>query len=91
MTRNISGSGAYLLLSEPLPLFSRYRAHLLIPTIGQEGNADLEDIDTIAIVVRLDTARGAGGDIQYSVALYFERMSPRSRQIVLEYVDSTRE
>ncbi len=87
-TRNVSGSGAYIVLDEPLPMFGRYHVHLLFPVLDADGNPGVEDIEVVAIVVRHSLIE-EGGARKHCVALYFDRVSPPDRERIIDFVDAT--
>jgi c-di-GMP-binding flagellar brake protein YcgR len=86
-TRNLSGSGAYITLDEPLPLFGRYHVHLLLPVVGADGQPEIEDIEVTAIVVRHSTLEEDGA-LRHCHALYFDNVHPRDRERIIEFVDT---
>jgi len=90
-TQNLSGSGAYVLLDDPLPLFSRYRVLLLLPIIGPDEAEGIEEVEAVAVVVRHDPVEQESGPPRHCMALYFERISPRDKEAVIEFVDGLHE
>jgi len=86
-TRNLSGSGAYVVLDEPLPLFSRYRLLLLLPVSGPDATERIEEVEVVAVVVRHDLVEQEAAAPRHCMALYFERISPKDKQTVIEFVD----
>jgi c-di-GMP-binding flagellar brake protein YcgR len=86
-TKNLSASGAYVVLDEPLPMFGRYQVHLLLPGSGPDGEVAVEDVEAVAIVVRHDEVPGPEGGTQHYMALYFDRISNEDRERIIEFVD----
>ncbi len=87
-TQNLSGSGAYITLEEPLPLFGRYHVHLLLPVTGEDGQPEIEDIEVTAIVVRHNRVEEEDGGVRHCHALYFDNVHPRDRDRIIEFVDT---
>jgi len=86
-TRNVSGSGAYIVMDDPLPMFGRYHVHLLFPVGDADGKPAVEDIEVVAIVVRHSLIEEAGAK-RHCVALYFDRVSPTDRERIIDFVDA---
>lgn len=84
-SRNLSGSGAYLVLDEPLAVFERLLVRLTLP-LSSESDGERDEIRLSALVVRRDEIEEEGRT-RHCHALYFDRVSPRDRERVNRFVD----
>ena len=83
-TMNISSSGVYCKLDKELPLMSRVKLILMIPGAKKEGS--LKDLEVSGIVVRQHPVTIDGAVKHYDVAIFFEDLSDKNREIIDGYI-----
>ncbi|MBI4436929.1 MAG: PilZ domain-containing protein [Candidatus Omnitrophica bacterium] len=85
-TKNISITGAYCQVSQPIPTFAKVSITLSVPVMGQERKAP-QEIRCEGVVVRSEkTVRENGNPEKYFVAIYFTRLNVQDREILNQYV-----
>ena len=83
-TMNISSSGVYCKLDKELPLMSRIRLMLMIPDPAKEGA--LKDLEVDGVVVRQHPVTIDGVIKHYDVAIFFEDLSEKDKEIISGYI-----
>ena len=83
-TMNISSSGVYCKLDKELPLMSRVRLILMIPDPAKEGT--LKDLEVNGVVVRQHPVTMDGVIKHYDVAIFFEDISEKDKEIITGYM-----
>lgn len=83
-TMNISSSGVYCKLDKELPLMSRVKLMLMIPDPVKDGN--LKNLAVNGIVVRQHPVVIDGVTKHYDVAIFFEDLSEKDKDIIIRYV-----
>ena len=79
---NISLSGVYCKVDSPIPLMSRIQIILLLPKSEKKS----QKIETTGVVVREHPVIISGKIIHYDVAIFFDSLSPRDRDLIAEHV-----
>ena len=83
-TLNISSSGVYCKLDKELPIMSRVKLMLMIPDANKEGS--LKDLEVSGIVVRQHPVTIDGVIKHYDVAIFFEDLSEKDKDIISDYI-----
>lgn len=86
-TLDISASGVYCKVDKEMPLMSRVRLVLMVPSKNEPSTRDIE-VD--GIVVREHPVIINGETKHYDVAIFFENLSQKDREIISEYVSTTK-
>jgi hypothetical protein len=84
-TLNISASGIYCKVEKEIPLMSRLQLILMIPDTSREGKAPAE-VEVDGVVVRQHPVIIDGRVKHYDVAIFFENLSPKHRDMISSYV-----
>ena len=84
-TMNISASGVYCKVSNDIPLMSRVKVMLMIPELTKDGTA-IRDIEVTGVVVRQHPVIIDGQTKHYDLAIFFEDLSPKNREIIANYI-----
>ncbi len=82
---NISSSGVYCKTDKELPLMSRVRLMLMIPDPAKEGTV-LKSLEVNGIVVRQHPVIIGGVTKHYDVAIFFEDLSPKDKDVINDYI-----
>ena len=80
-TLNISASGIYCKVPKEIPLMSRVNLILMIPDMSKEENA-AKSIELSGVVVREHPVIIDGETKHYDVAIFFDDLSPKNREII---------
>jgi len=83
-TMNISSSGLYCKLDKELPLMSKVKLMLMIPDPVKEGA--LKDLEVDGVVVRQHPVTIDGSVKHYDVAIFFEDLSEKDREVIAGYI-----
>jgi len=84
-TMNISASGIYCKVSDEIPLMSRVKLMLMIPDFSK-ANATIRKIELMGVVVRQHPVIIDGQTRHYDIAIFFEDLSPKHREIISAYI-----
>lgn len=84
-TLNLSASGIYCKVDKEMPLMSRVRLVLMIPDLSKEERPTTS-IEVDGVIVREHPVIIDGSTRHYDVAIFFENLSPKNREIVEKYV-----
>lgn len=86
---DISASGVYCKVEKELPLMSRIKVILIVPkTKKEEGDSPQTlKIETEGVVVREHPVIVDGKITHYDVAVFFDNISVKDREALLEYTD----
>ncbi len=84
-TLDISASGLYCKVDKEIPLMSRVRLILMIPDTSKDAQ-ELKSLEVDGVVVREHPVIIAGEIKHYDVAIFFEDLSPKSREIIAGYI-----
>ena len=83
-TLNISPSGVYCKVDKELPLMSRVKLILMIPDPAKEGA--LKDLEVNGVVVRQHPVTIDGIIKHYDVAIFFEDLSEKDKEVIAGYI-----
>ena len=84
---DISASGVYCKVEKEIPLMSRIKVVLIVPKSKKDAKdtARTAKIETDGIVVREHPVIANGKIIHYDVAIFFDNISAKDREFLLEY------
>jgi len=86
-TKNVSTTGAYCQVSQPIPAFAKVAIALSVPVMGQERTAP-QEIRCEGVVVRSErTVRENGNPEKFFIAIYFTRLNAHDRELLNQYVN----
>lgn len=83
-TLNISASGLYCKVDRELPLMSRVKLKLMLPTALKDDQKS-RGFEVDGVVVRGHPVIIEGETRHYDVAIFFENLSQKSREAILDY------
>lgn len=86
---DISASGVYCKVEKEIPIMSRIKVVLIVPK-PKTDNARIGrtvKIETDGVVVREHPVIINGKIAHYDVAIFFDNISAKNREILLEYAD----
>jgi len=83
-TMNISSSGVYCKLDKELPLMSRVKLMLMMPDPAKDGT--LRNLEVDGVVVRQHPVTIDGVIKHYDVAILFEDLSEKEKEIIAGYM-----
>lgn len=85
---DISASGVYCKVEKEIPLMSRIRVVLIVPKPKRDTAAPrTAKIETDGVVVREHPVIIDGGIAHYDVAIFFDNISAKDREALLEYTN----
>lgn len=84
-TLNISASGLYCKIDKEIPLMSRVRLVLMVPDLSKDAEA-VKSIEVNGVVVREHPVIIDGQTKHYDVAIFFEDLSPKNKEIIANYI-----
>jgi hypothetical protein len=82
-TLNLSASGAYCKVDKEIALMSRVKLALMFPEGISERSIDVEGVVVRAHPVLID-----GSVKHYDVAIFFDNLPAKHRQLIQEYIES---
>jgi len=82
---NISMSGVYCKVNKPIPLMSRISMIFLLSRAGQ-GPKTARKIETTGVVVREHPVIVSGKILHYDVAIFFDSLSDRDKEIIADHI-----
>ena len=87
---DISASGVYCKVENEIPLLSRIKVLLIVPKMhrgdsGEAGKTVKLEID--GVVVREHPVIISGKVTHYDIAIFFDNISARDREMLLEYIN----
>jgi len=85
---NISASGVYCKVEEEIPLMSRIKIILILPKAQAKESASPKNvkIETDGVVVREHPVIVNGKIEHYDVAIFFDNIPTRDRELIKEYI-----
>lgn len=84
-TLNLSASGIYCKIDKEIPLMSRVKLMLMVPDLsGSEKST--KNITVEGVVVREHPVIMDGRIKHYDVAIFFENLTPKNRELIANYV-----
>jgi len=84
-TLNISASGIYCKVEKELPLMSRVQLMLMIPDSAKDGKGNV-GVEVDGVVVRQHPVIIDGRVKHYDIAIFFENLSPKHRDMISAYI-----
>jgi len=84
-TLNLSASGIYCKVEKEIPLMSRVQLMLMIPDPAKEGKPST-GVEVDGVVVRQHPVIIDGQIKHYDIAIFFENLSPKHREMISSYV-----
>lgn len=88
-TLNISPSGVYCKVDKELPLMSRVKLMLMIPDSVKDKNS-VKNLEVSGIVVREHPVIIDGIIKHYDIAIFFEDLSAKDKEIISSYISKKR-
>lgn len=86
-TLNISASGIYCKVDKEIPLMSRLKLILMIPSFLRD-DAGVKKVEVTGVVVREHPVIIDGSIRHYDVAIFFEDLLPKDREIISGYISN---
>lgn len=83
---DVSASGIYCKVDRHIPLMSRLRIVLSIP--GKKASALSKKLDTEGVVVREQAVKKDGKILYYDIAIFFNALTEKERNILMNYIDN---
>lgn len=84
-TLNISASGLYCKVDRDMPIMSRISLMLMIPD-SSAGALELRKVEVEGVVVRAHPVIIDGEVRHYDVAIFFDNLSPKARELIAGYI-----
>lgn len=84
-TLNVSASGVYCKIDKEIPLMSRVKLILMVPDFSNE-DSPIRGLEVDGVVVREHPVIIDGETKHYDAAIFFEDLSPKNREIILNYI-----
>ena len=88
-TLNISPSGVYCKVDKELPLMSRVRLMLMVPDSSKDKSG-VKNLEVSGIVVREHPVIIDGIIKHYDIAIFFEDLSAKDKEIIAAYISKKR-
>lgn len=85
---NISASGVYCKINKELPLMSRVKIILMLPTDVNDKNSKTIKVETEGVVVREHPVIEDGKIVHYDAAIFFDNLSAKERETIKDYVSN---
>ena len=84
-TLDVSASGLYCKVDKEIPLMSRVKMILMVPDTSGESKAT-KSVEVEGVVVREHPVIINGRKKHYDVAIFFDNLSPKNRDVIANYV-----
>ena len=84
-TLNVSASGIYCKVEKEIPLMSRLQLMLMMPDPAKDGKSSV-GVEVDGVVVRQHPVIIDGLVKHYDIAIFFENLSPKHRDMISEYI-----
>lgn len=84
-TLNLSASGVYCKVDKEMPLMSRVKLMLMIPDPSKDENP-IRSLEVNGVVVREHPVIIDGKTKHYDVAIFFEDLSSKDREVLSNYI-----
>lgn len=84
-TLNVSASGIYCKVEKEIPLMSRLQLMLMMPDPAKDGKSSI-GVEVDGVVVRQHPVIIDGQIKHYDIAIFFENLSPKHREMISEYI-----
>ena len=85
-TLDISASGIYCKADKEIPLMSRVNLVLMVPDPSKEDTLATKSVEVTGVVVREHPVIIDGEIKHYDVAIFFDDLSAKNREIILNYI-----
>ncbi|MDD5136794.1 MAG: PilZ domain-containing protein [Candidatus Omnitrophica bacterium] len=82
-TMDVSASGIYCKIDKEIPLMSRVRIKLMVPDAKTSKALDVD-----GVVVREHPVIVDGVVKHYDAAIFFDNLSPKSREVIQNYIST---
>ena len=86
-TLDISASGIYCKIDREIPLMSRVRLKLMVPD-PIKADKLAKELDVDGVVVREHPVIIDGVIKHYDAAIFFDNLSPKSREMIQNYISN---
>ena len=83
-TLNISRSGAYCCVNQPITLMTKLKIHLLL-SFPKGKKSGIKKISCEGVIVRSEPAFDDG---KYNIAIFFSEIAQRDAEYITDYVDT---
>ena len=84
-TLNVSASGIYCKVEKEIPLMSRLQLMLMMPDPAKDGKSSI-GVEVDGVVVRQHPVIIDGHVKHYDIAIFFENLSPKHRDMISDYI-----
>ena len=84
-TLNISASGLYCKVDKEIPIMTRLKLMLMLPDITKPGKP-VKSIEIDGVVVRAHPVIIDGKTKHYDVAVFFDFIPPKSKEMINNYI-----
>lgn len=89
-TLDISESGVYCKIPKEIPLMSRVKLMLMIPDVTKDDKP-VKSVEFDGVVVREHPVIIDGQIRHYDAAIFFDNLSPKSRELISNYIARKKE
>ena len=84
-TLNVSASGIYCKVDKEIPLMSRVKLMLMVPDLSKDEKP-VKGMEVEGVVVREHPVVINGEIKHYDVAIFFDNISPKNKEIIANYI-----
>lgn len=84
-TLNVSASGIYCKIDREIPLMSRVNLVLMVPDSSRSDRTSLR-LEVSGVIVRMHPVIINGETKHYDVAIFFDDLSQKDRDIIKQYI-----
>ena len=84
-TLNVSASGIYCKVEKEIPLMSRVQLMLMMPDPAKDDKSSI-GVEVDGVVVRQHPVIIDGRVKHYDIAIFFENLSPKHREMISDYI-----
>ena len=84
-TLNVSASGIYCKVEKEIPLMSRLQLMLMMPDPAKDDKSSV-GVEVDGVVVRQHPVIIDGHVKHYDIAIFFENLSPKHREMISDYI-----
>ena len=86
-TLDISASGIYCKIDREIPIMSRVKIKLMVPD-SMKSDKGMKELDVDGVIVREHPVIIDGVIKHYDVAIFFDNLSEKNREIIQNYISS---
>lgn len=83
---DVSASGIYCKIDRHVPVMTRVQIVLTLPPVSSKSGSKILNID--GVVVREHPVMKAGNIDHYDVAIFFNTLMPREKEMLTRYINS---